>query len=106
MYEACQIRRGPQGRKVRIKRGATERLEAVASTLHPDTQDTGSREVLAEESGHSHQPNPSSDNKLLWWPLALSETLKSDRPLGVSLGDRPMVLWRDAQGEPRAMIDQ
>ena len=68
----------------------------MASTSYPDTEDAGWTEELPEQPDQFQQPAPS----LLWWPLALSEILKSDKPLGVSLGDRPMVLWRDAQGEP------
>ena len=78
----------------------------MASTSYPDSQDAGWGGALAAQSDPSEQPEVSSDGDLLWWPLALSETLKSDKPLGVSLGDRRIVLWRDALGEPRAMIDQ
>ncbi|RZF63451.1 Rieske (2Fe-2S) protein [Sphingomonas populi] len=78
----------------------------MAPTSYPDAQDAGWLEALAEQADQPPQPTEPSDGTLLWWPLALSEALKSDKPLGVSLGGRPIVLWRDAQGEPRAMIDQ
>jgi len=77
----------------------------MAATAYRDAEDAGWRAASAEESAPAPQPAESGEG-VSWWPLALSETLKRDKPLGVSLGDRRIVLWRDAQGEPQAMIDQ
>jgi nitrite reductase/ring-hydroxylating ferredoxin subunit len=41
-----------------------------------------------------------------WWAVALSEEVRSDKPLSVDIGDRPVVLWRDLKGHPRALEDR
>lgn len=41
-----------------------------------------------------------------WWPVALSEEVKADKPLNVDIGDQPVVLWRDTQGIARALEDR
>lgn len=63
----------------------------MALTSYPDSEDPGWRKALAAQSNESQQPAVSSDGGLPWWPMALSETLKSGKPLGVSLGDRRIV---------------
>lgn len=40
-----------------------------------------------------------------WWPLALNESLGSE-PLGVQLLGQPLVLWRNAYGQPVLMVDR
>ncbi|MFN5095804.1 MAG: Rieske 2Fe-2S domain-containing protein [Limnohabitans sp.] len=40
-----------------------------------------------------------------WWPLALNETLCGE-PLAVHLLGQPLVLWRNAQGQPVLMVDR
>lgn len=40
-----------------------------------------------------------------WWPVCLTTDLGM-APLGVRLLDQPLVLWRDAQGQPVAMVDR
>lgn len=41
-----------------------------------------------------------------WWPVALSEDVTGDKPLGVVCKDEPIVLFRDAQGVVRALEDR
>lgn len=41
-----------------------------------------------------------------WWKVAHSEEVTSARPLAIDIGDRPVVLWRDAQGIARALEDR
>jgi nitrite reductase/ring-hydroxylating ferredoxin subunit len=41
-----------------------------------------------------------------WWAVALSEEVTRDKPLSVDIGDRPVVLWRDLKGQPRALEDR
>jgi len=40
-----------------------------------------------------------------WWPLSLESDLGTD-PLAVTLLGQPLVLWRDAQGQPVLMTDR
>lgn len=40
-----------------------------------------------------------------WWPVCLASELGT-QPLGLRLLDQPLVLWRDAQGQPVAMVDR
>lgn len=40
-----------------------------------------------------------------WWPVCLAQDL-TDQPVGLRLLDQPVVLWRDAQGQPVAMVDR
>jgi phenylpropionate dioxygenase-like ring-hydroxylating dioxygenase large terminal subunit len=40
-----------------------------------------------------------------WWPVALADELGAE-PQGVRLLDQPLVLWREAQGHPVAMVDR
>jgi nitrite reductase/ring-hydroxylating ferredoxin subunit len=42
----------------------------------------------------------------LWWAVARSEEVTRAKPLNVDLGDQPIVLWRDAEGTPRALEDR
>lgn len=42
----------------------------------------------------------------IWWPVARSEEVRSDRPLNVDIADQPVVLWRDAAGTARALEDR
>jgi nitrite reductase/ring-hydroxylating ferredoxin subunit len=41
-----------------------------------------------------------------WWAVALSEEVTREKPLSVDIGDRPVVLWRDLTGQPRALEDR
>jgi nitrite reductase/ring-hydroxylating ferredoxin subunit len=41
-----------------------------------------------------------------WWAVARSEEVTAAKPLSVDIGDQPVVLWRDAAGEPRALEDR
>jgi nitrite reductase/ring-hydroxylating ferredoxin subunit len=41
-----------------------------------------------------------------WWAVALSEEVTGDKPLSVDIGERPVVLWRDLQGQVRALEDR
>lgn len=41
-----------------------------------------------------------------WWALALSEEVTAKAPLSVDIGDQPIVLWRDQQGQPHALEDR
>lgn len=78
----------------------------MGSTSYSDAEDSNWVEALSDRSDRSRDPVSASGADSMWWAIALSETLKSDKPLGVSLGDQPLVLWRDAQGVARALIDQ
>jgi nitrite reductase/ring-hydroxylating ferredoxin subunit len=42
----------------------------------------------------------------LWWAVARSEEVTSAKPINVDLGEQPVVLWRDAEGVPRALEDR
>lgn len=42
----------------------------------------------------------------IWWAVARSEEISSEKPLNVDLGDQPVVLWRDAEGVVRALEDR
>jgi len=42
----------------------------------------------------------------LWWAVARSEEVTSQKPLSVDIGDQPLVLWRDNQGIARALEDR
>ncbi len=42
----------------------------------------------------------------LWWAVARSEEVTSQKPLSVDIGDQPIVLWRDNQGIARALEDR
>ena len=42
----------------------------------------------------------------LWWAVARSEEVTSQKPLSVDIGDQPVVLWRDNQGIARALEDR
>jgi len=41
-----------------------------------------------------------------FWAVALSEEVTGKKPLSVDIGDRPVVLWRDLNGEARALEDR
>lgn len=41
-----------------------------------------------------------------WWPVALSERVGGSRPLGVVCDGAPIVLYRDATGQVRALEDR
>lgn len=41
-----------------------------------------------------------------WWPVALSEQVTGDKPLGVVCEGEPIVLYRDAAGQARALEDR
>jgi len=41
-----------------------------------------------------------------WWAVARSEEVTGKKPLSVDIGDRPVVLWRDAEGHARALEDR
>lgn len=41
-----------------------------------------------------------------WWSVARSEEVMGRTPLGVDIGDQPVVLWRDDQGIVRALEDR
>jgi nitrite reductase/ring-hydroxylating ferredoxin subunit len=41
-----------------------------------------------------------------WWPLSLIEDVTRERPLGVTLGSAPIVLFRDARGTVCALEDR
>jgi nitrite reductase/ring-hydroxylating ferredoxin subunit len=41
-----------------------------------------------------------------WWAVARSEEVTSAKPINVDIGDQPIVLWRDAQGNVRALEDR
>jgi phenylpropionate dioxygenase-like ring-hydroxylating dioxygenase large terminal subunit len=40
-----------------------------------------------------------------WWPVALADDARAG-PVALSLFDQPLVLWRDAQGQPALLVDQ
>lgn len=42
----------------------------------------------------------------IWWAVARSEDVNSDKPINVDIGDQPIVLWRDQQGVVRALEDR
>jgi nitrite reductase/ring-hydroxylating ferredoxin subunit len=42
----------------------------------------------------------------IWWAVARSEEVTSDKPISVDIGDQPIVLWRDKQGVVRALEDR
>ena len=42
----------------------------------------------------------------VWWAVARSEEVTSTKPISVDIGSQPIVLWRDAQGVPRALEDR
>lgn len=44
--------------------------------------------------------------KDVWWAVARSEEVTSDKPLSVDIGDQPIVLWRDNHGIARALEDR
>jgi nitrite reductase/ring-hydroxylating ferredoxin subunit len=46
------------------------------------------------------------NSESLWWAVARSEEVTRAKPLNVDLGDQPIVLWRDAEGAPRALEDR
>lgn len=50
-----------------------------------------------------HEPRM---NKSVWWAVARSEEVNSDKPINVNIGDDPIVLWRDHQGTARALEDR
>lgn len=41
-----------------------------------------------------------------WWAVARSEEVTDAKPLGVDIGEQPVVLWRDAAGIVRALEDR
>jgi nitrite reductase/ring-hydroxylating ferredoxin subunit len=41
-----------------------------------------------------------------WWAVARSEEVTGKKPLSVDIGERPVVLWRDLEGRPRALEDR
>lgn len=41
-----------------------------------------------------------------WYVVALSSSLRSDRPIPVQLHGERMALWRDGQGHPAAVLDR
>ena len=45
-------------------------------------------------------------DKPVWWAVACSEELNEKKPIGVHIGDQPVVLWRDAEGQARALEDR
>src|SRR3546814_5045186 len=42
----------------------------------------------------------------IWWAVARSEEVTDKKPLGINIGDQPVVLWRDKQGIVRALEDR
>lgn len=44
--------------------------------------------------------------KDVWWAVARSEEVTSQKPLSVDIGDQPVVLWRDNDGIARALEDR
>ena len=40
-----------------------------------------------------------------WYPILQSEELPPDRPVGLTALGEKLVLWRDVQGRPRAVVD-
>lgn len=41
-----------------------------------------------------------------WYAVALASSLRSDRPLAVQLHGERLALWRDARGQPAAILDR
>lgn len=41
-----------------------------------------------------------------WWAVARTEEVTGKKPLSVDIGDKPVVLWRDAEGHARALEDR
>jgi len=41
-----------------------------------------------------------------WWAVARSEEVTAAKPLSVDVGEQPIVLWRDGQGQVRALEDR
>jgi nitrite reductase/ring-hydroxylating ferredoxin subunit len=41
-----------------------------------------------------------------WWAVARSEEVSAAKPLSVDVGEQPIVLWRDPQGQVRALEDR
>lgn len=52
---------------------------------------------MADEPGRKAEP---------WWAVARSEEITNVKPLGIDIGDQPIVLWRDAAGAARALEDR
>ncbi|MEH6758589.1 MAG: Rieske (2Fe-2S) protein [Parasphingorhabdus sp.] len=42
----------------------------------------------------------------IWWAVARSEEINSEKPVNVDIGDQPVVLWRDNVGVVRALEDR
>lgn len=42
----------------------------------------------------------------VWWALSHERDIPADRPVGVTIGDVPLVLFRDGAGHPRALLDR
>jgi vanillate O-demethylase monooxygenase subunit len=40
-----------------------------------------------------------------WHPVSYSHEIKSDKPFGTILLDKPVVIWRTSDGTPYAMRD-
>jgi nitrite reductase/ring-hydroxylating ferredoxin subunit len=45
-------------------------------------------------------------SEALWWAVARSEEVTNAKPINVDLGEQPIVLWREANGTPRALEDR
>ena len=41
-----------------------------------------------------------------WWPVALGQEISNEKPLGVSIGNEAIVLFRDKEGMVRALEDR
>ena len=42
----------------------------------------------------------------IWWAVARSEDIRTDKPVSFDIGDQPVVLWRDKDGTARALEDR
>ncbi len=43
--------------------------------------------------------------RIYWYPIPQSEELPADGPVGLRVLDEAIVVWRDAEGRPQAVID-
>ena len=53
-----------------------------------------------------NQKQKTQSNSASWWTVARSEEVTSKKPLSSDIGNKELVLWRDAAGIARAMEDR
>lgn len=104
-YLDCSSARLPSisRREVAIERASRRSGRCRAAVA---AEDVGREEVLVPAEAEAEEAVAEYDWREEWYPLYLTEQVPDDAPLGLSVFDKQLVLYRDGDGVLRCFEDR